>query len=223
MSVLHELAPAKVNLCLFLGPTRADGRHELVSVMQSIGLSDSLSMRDSAGQVDEVRCAGVAGPNLAAAALAAYRAATGWDGPAQLLEIEKRIPVAAGLGGGSADAAAALRLIARRAGRAEDEALLVELAGTLGADVAGQVRPGRVLATGAGERVQRMAEPQPFGLLVLASRAQLSTPAVYAQADAMDLGHDAPWLARQDDGAPQRILDGKGHVSCRAGDALRAA
>ena len=135
---MRELAPAKINLSLYLGPPRADGRHELLSVMQSITLCDELEMAD--GERDEVRCAAIAGPNLAAAALAAFRAATGWDGPGQRIEIVKRIPVAAGMGGGSADAAATLRLLARRSGLG-DAKLLHELACGLGSDVAGQLLP----------------------------------------------------------------------------------
>ena len=84
----------------------------------------------------------VAGRNLAADALSAFRAATRWDAPAQRLTIDKRIPVAAGMGGGSADAAATLRLAARAAG-VDDDALLLRLAAQLGADVPAQVRPGR--------------------------------------------------------------------------------
>ena len=72
------------------------------------------------------------------------------------LRIDKRIPVAAGMAGGSADAGAALRLVARAAG-IDDDALLREIAAGLGADVAAQVRPRRYLATGAGERLDAAA------------------------------------------------------------------
>jgi 4-diphosphocytidyl-2-C-methyl-D-erythritol kinase len=118
---LHTLAPAKINLGLFLGPTRADGRHELVTVMQSISLADELTLRAAPPQSthDAVLCPGVEGPpeqNLAAAALAAFRAATHWDAPPLELNILKRVPIAAGLGGGSGDAAAALRLAAAASG-----------------------------------------------------------------------------------------------------------
>jgi hypothetical protein len=113
---LRERAPGKVNLSLFIGPTRAsDGRHELVSVMQSVTLADDHTLEpapDGAG-ADEVVCPGVDGDNLALDALRAFRAATGWDAPPQRLTIAKRVPVAAGMGGGSGDAAAALRLAAR--------------------------------------------------------------------------------------------------------------
>ncbi|MEA2298998.1 MAG: 4-diphosphocytidyl-2-C-methyl-D-erythritol kinase [Solirubrobacteraceae bacterium] len=206
-----ELAPAKINLCLYLGPTRPDGRHELVSIMQSLTLADRLTLRDrdpaTGDPPDEVRCPGVEGPNLCAAALAAFRRATGWDGPGQLLEIEKHVPVAAGMGGGSGDAAATLRLIFARAGIADLE-LELELAAGLGADVPGQLRPGRVLARGAGERVVRLPDPDPFGVLVLPSRAGLSTAAVYAEADRLGLGRDAGELAAVDPlGRPEYVND----------------
>jgi 4-diphosphocytidyl-2-C-methyl-D-erythritol kinase len=115
-------APAKLNLCLFLGPRREDGLHELCSLFEPLALADSLTISEigsvSAGEVasqgnaktgDEVVCPDVEGENLAARALSALRA-RGWGGPSLRVEVEKRIPVAAGLGGGSADAAAILRL-----------------------------------------------------------------------------------------------------------------
>lgn len=196
-SALRALAPAKINLGLFLGPVREeDGRHELVSVMQSISLADELTLQEGQGDADEVICPGVEGENLAAGALAAFREATGWDGPPQRLTIHKRIPVAAGLGGGSADAACALRL-ARAASGLGDEALLVGIAVRLGADVPAQVAPGRWLAGGAGERLTRLPAPRhTFGVLVLPSDEQLSTAAVYAEADRLELGRPRDELAR---------------------------
>lgn len=191
---MNELAPAKLNLCLYLGPLREDGKHELVSVMQSLELADRLTLSDHSAPADEVRCPGVAGPNLAARAIAAFRELTGWDGPPQLLEIDKRIPVAAGLGGGSADAAAALRLLARRSALGSDEQLH-EIAVALGADVPSQLHPGRWLARGAGERLTPLADAGPVGLLVLPSHTTLSTAAVYAEADRLGLSRSAEELA----------------------------
>ncbi len=186
---LHALAPAKINLGLFLGPTRADGRHELATVMQSISLADELTLQaapDPGASGDVVVCPGVPGPpaeNLAAAALAAFRAATGWDAPPLQLHIVKRVPVAAGLGGGSGDAAASLRLAVAASGLGDHD-LLQELARTLGADVPSQVRPGRWLARGAGEQLQELPDPMvPLGVLVLPVARALSTAAVYVQAD----------------------------------------
>jgi 4-diphosphocytidyl-2-C-methyl-D-erythritol kinase len=192
----RALAPAKVNLGLFVGPVRAgDARHELVSVMQSISLADELTLEPAppAAAADQLVCPGVPGEpqqNLAARALAAFRAATGWQAPPQRLTVEKRIPVAAGLGGGSADAAAALRL-ARHASGLGDERLLRELGAELGADVPAQVSPGRWLATGAGERLQALPDPLPtLELLVLPCAAGLATADVYAVADQLGLARE---------------------------------
>jgi 4-diphosphocytidyl-2-C-methyl-D-erythritol kinase len=197
MSAYRALAPAKINLGLFVGPRRdGDGRHELITVMQSISLCDELTLADApAGAArDELVCPGVRGApedNLASRALAAFRERTGWSAPAQRLQIVKRIPVAAGLGGGSADAAAALRLAQRASGLGE-EPLLAELAAGLGADVPAQLQPGRWLAHGAGELLERLPPPRPtFGVLVLPLAEQLSTAEVYAEADRAGLRSSA--------------------------------
>jgi len=186
------LAPAKINLCLFLGGTRADGRHELVSVMQSLAWGDEVTAEPA--ERDEVVCPGVEGPNLAADALAGIGGR-----PPLRLTIEKRIPVAAGLGGGSADAAAALRLAAAAAGPAPDTADLLAIAATLGADVPAQVHPGRALALGAGELVERLPDPEPFGVLIVPLPARLSTVAVYAEADRLELPRSPADLAARFD------------------------
>ncbi|MBA2346846.1 MAG: 4-(cytidine 5'-diphospho)-2-C-methyl-D-erythritol kinase [Solirubrobacterales bacterium] len=192
-------APAKINPCLFVGQVRSqDGRHELVSVMQAVDLADELRLSAAGGAVDEVHCPGVEGPNLVSAAVAAFRARTGWDGPPVRIDIRKRIPVAAGMAGGSADAAAALRLVAAAAGH-EEPALLREIAAGLGADVPAQVRPGRFLATGAGERVEPLAPVWPgYAVLVLPSDGALSTPAVYAEFDKLGLQRSAADLAERE-------------------------
>jgi 4-diphosphocytidyl-2-C-methyl-D-erythritol kinase len=197
---LHEAAPAKLNLCLFLGPRReSDGRHELVTVFQPLTLADRVTLEPApfGARADEVVCPGVPGrpeENLAAAALRIFRARTNWAGPPVRLEIDKRIPVAAGMAGGSADAAAALRLAARAAG-AGDDALLRDIAFELGADVPAQVRPARYLATGAGEQLRAVAGPRSgYALLVLPAAEPLSTADVYRRADDMALARDAAAL-----------------------------
>ncbi len=254
---LRVLAPAKINLGLFLGATRDDGRHELVTVMQSISLADELTLRvapagsvpgvgaagsalgvgpaggapgvapagsapgvaptksapdpcaDAAG--DLVVCPGVPGSpaqNIAAAALAGFRLATGWAAAPLELRIEKRVPVAAGLGGGSGDAAAALRLAAAASGRG-DGTLLLELARGLGADVPAQVCPGRWLARGAGELLQALPEPRdPCGILVLPANTGLSTAAVYAQADRMGASRSATELEELHGALARELADG---------------
>jgi 4-diphosphocytidyl-2-C-methyl-D-erythritol kinase len=188
---LTALAPAKVNLCLFLGGVRAlDGRHELVTVFESVSLCDRLRL--TVGDGDRVVCAGLDGPNLAASAVAELRAA-GWNGPAVSITIEKRIPVAAGMGGGSADAAAALRL-ARAVAPVPDDAL-ASIAARLGADVASQLEPGVSLGTGAGEVVEPLGALAEHAYLILPSEHRLFTADVYREADRLELARLAPGLA----------------------------
>jgi 4-diphosphocytidyl-2-C-methyl-D-erythritol kinase len=179
-----------------VGQARADGRHELVTVFQPIGLADEVELEPAGlgSAMDRVICPGVEGENLATLALRRFRERTGWKGAPLRLRIEKRIPVAAGMAGGSADAGAALRLVARAAG-IEDDALLREIAAELGADVAAQVRPRRYLATGVGERLTPLPPPAPYGVLVIPSRAELSTADVYREADRQGLPRDAAGLA----------------------------
>jgi 4-diphosphocytidyl-2-C-methyl-D-erythritol kinase len=222
---MTERAPGKVNLSLFVGAPRADGLHPLVSVVQAVTLADELTMEPA--EADEVVCPGVEGPNLAARALAAFRAATGWDAP-QRITITKRIPVAAGMGGGSADAAATLRLAARAAGGVSDERLH-ELAVGLGADVPSLLFPGRVLMTGAGEHVERLPDPEPFGLLIVPSRAALSTPAVYGEFDRLGGARAPKQLATRADEAragatpPVNDLQDAARSLCPAIDPVLAA
>lgn len=199
MKTLRALAPAKINLGLFVGPTRQDRKHELVSVMQPISLADELTL-EPAVDGDEVVCPGVEGENLAARAIELFRQATGWnEGPVRL-SIDKRIPVAAGMGGGSADAGAALRLM-RTASCLGDMDLLLTLAAELGADVPAQVMPTRTLATGAGELLETLPDPfSPIGVLVLAQAQGLSTADVYAQADRLQPARDARYLADRREG-----------------------
>lgn len=174
-------APAKLNLCLYLGPRRDDGLHELCSLAQPLTLSDRLAVAEA--DADEVVCAGVDGPNLASRALAGLRD-RGWSGSPVRVEIEKRIPVAAGLGGGSADAAAVLRL-------ARDEVDgLGELAAELGADVPGQLDPGPALMRGAGEGVESLPAPAGYAVVLIPDSEGLSTADVYGEADRLGLGRD---------------------------------
>jgi 4-diphosphocytidyl-2-C-methyl-D-erythritol kinase len=178
-------APAKLNLCLYLGPRRADGLHELRSLFCPLTLADRIVVGEAAR--DEVVCDGVSGANLAGGALQALRE-RGWRRPPLRVEIEKRIPVAAGLGGGSADAAAVLRLAA---GEVEG---LREIASDLGADVPSQVEPAFALVAGAGEVVERLPDPRHFGVVLVPAAEGLKTADVYAEADRLDLGRSAQEL-----------------------------
>jgi len=183
---MTERAPAKVNLVLRVGPPGADGMHPLASLFASLDLADELTIEE-AGR-DEVVCPGVEGENLAARALAAFREAGG-DPPPLRVGIDKRIPVAAGLGGGSADAAAVLRAAQRMS--PIDEAALADVAARLGSDVPSQLRPGHAIVTGTGERVEPVSLP-PMELVLVPSERGLSTADVYAELDRLRPEGPAP-------------------------------
>jgi 4-diphosphocytidyl-2-C-methyl-D-erythritol kinase len=174
-------APAKLNLCLYVGRRRGDGLHELRSLFCPLTLSDRIVVGE--GERDEVICPEVDGPNLAAEALAGLRA-RGWSSPPLRVEIEKRIPVAAGLGGGSADAAALLRLAREEVGDVAD------LAAELGADVPSQLDPAFALVGGAGEVVEPLPPPRHFGVVLVPGDGGLSTAAVYEEADRLGIGRE---------------------------------
>jgi 4-diphosphocytidyl-2-C-methyl-D-erythritol kinase len=169
---LRVAAPAKVNLVLRVGPPRADGFHDLVTLMVPLDLADEVEVqvRDAPGPVT-CRCPGrpdLDGPgNLAARAAEALRARLGRrEGVA--IRIRKRIPVVAGLGGGSSDAAAVLRCLARAWG-VRDRRLLAEVALSVGSDVPFFLGSGPAWARGRGERL-RPASPVPLHLVLLYPR-----------------------------------------------------
>ena len=168
---LHERAFAKVNLVLHVGPPRPDGLHPVCSLMASLDLADDLTIAPARGAEDVVSCPGLPDESLCRRALEELHRAVPELPPLQV-EIDKRIPVAAGLGGGSADAAAVLRAGNQLAGRPLSAAGLRRLALRIGSDVPSQVEPGHTLMAGVGDRVEAvpLAEvafvlvPQPEGL-----------------------------------------------------------
>ncbi len=183
----HEWAPAKVNLVLQVGPPDAGGMHPLCSLFASLDLADELTFEEAAA--DEVVCADVEGENLAAVALAAFRAAApAAQLPSLRVSIVKHIPVAAGLGGGSSDAAAVLRAANALAGDPLGEPELASVAVTLGSDVPSLLRPAHALVTGTGEVVEPLGLPEMALVLVPQSRGLL-TADVYAELDRLrDIG-----------------------------------
>ena len=169
-----ERAPAKLNLCLYVGPRRDDGLHEIRSLFEPLELADELRIAEAGA--DEVICEGIEGPDLTAAALAALRE-HGWDGPPLRIEVTKRVPVAAGLGGGSADAAAVLRLAM---GEVEG---LRQIAAGIGADVPSQLQPRPCLVAGAGEVIEPAPPPAEHAVVLIPQAEGLATATVYAEAD----------------------------------------
>jgi 4-diphosphocytidyl-2-C-methyl-D-erythritol kinase len=186
VTYLRALAPAKLNLCLFIGGLRGDGLHRVVTLTESLSLADELELAPAPDRApdDHVRCPGVKGPNLVEQALSRLRL-HGWDAPPIEIEVRKRIPIAAGLGGGSADAAAALRMAVELApGRPEE---IAAVASSLGADVPSQLAPGLVLCTGAGELTEPFEPLGEHALLVVPQQVGLATAEVYAEADRLGL------------------------------------
>jgi 4-diphosphocytidyl-2-C-methyl-D-erythritol kinase len=182
--------PAKINLQLAVGPLRPDGYHGLVTVFHAIGLFDMVSV--AAAEADSVAVTGEGagqvpadGDNLALRAVRALRAvAAAQAGPGVAVTINKRIPVAAGLAGGSADAAAALVACNElwRAGLPVRE--LCEIAAGVGSDVAFAVLGGTAVGRGRGERLTPALMPAARYHWVLAfADGALSTPEVYGTLD----------------------------------------
>ena len=172
-------APAKLNLGLYLGPARPDGLHELASIFEPLSLYDRITVSEA--DRDEVICPGVTGRNLAAEALRLLRS-EGWNSPPLRIEIEKRIPVQAGLGGGSADAAAVLRLAL---GEVAD---LAGLAIMLGADVPSQIDSKPCLVEGVGQKLSSLPPLAEHWIVLVPFAGGLSTAEVFAEADRQGAG-----------------------------------
>lgn len=176
-------ARAKINLALVVGPTRPDGKHEVTTVLQRIELSDRIVL-EPAG---ELGVEGFADDTLVRRALEVLAKAAGVSAR-WAVRIDKQIPVAAGLGGGSSDAAAALRL----ANETLDEPFAAEalhtLAATLGADVPFFLSDGPQLGEGDGSDLTPVDLPQGYSVLLVvpADETKQSTAAVYAAFDARD-------------------------------------
>jgi len=186
-------APAKVNLALVVGPLRDDGKHEIVTVYQRVGMSDRIDVTPAAKlQVD-----GFPGDTLVRDALEALAVRAGVE-PRWHATIEKRLPVAAGLGGGSSDAATALRLANATLSEPLPPEALHQVAARLGADVPFFLAEGPQLGTGDGTTLTPLELPQDFWvLLVLPRRAEkASTASVYAAFDERDGARG--WEERRD-------------------------
>ena len=192
--MIRASATAKINLALVVGPIRPDGKHEVATVLQRIDLADRLELRPSA----TLQIEGFASDTLVRRALESVaqeaRVPSAWHA-----RIEKKIPVAAGLGGGSADAAAALRLASEALDSPLDGSVVHRLACALGADVPFFLADGPQLGTGNGTDLTALELPQDFWIVLVLPNDVLkaSTGAVYAQFDARS-GADG-FAARRDE------------------------
>ena len=183
------IAPAKVNLFLTVGARRGDGLHEIESVMQAISLNDTVTLTPAHDFAVSVEPAGAAPDDETNLALRAARAFNVLhEGSAVAISIDKRIPVAAGLGGGSADAAATLVGLNQLLETRVSKKALEKMGAGLGADVPFCVRGGTAAARGAGENLSVLPCPKPVWWVIGISGASLSTADVYEEFDRLGGG-----------------------------------
>jgi 4-diphosphocytidyl-2-C-methyl-D-erythritol kinase len=186
---MRRPAPAKINLALIVGPRREDGRHEVTTLYQRVDLCDRIALEPGA----ELSVTGFRADTLVREALSGLARAAGCD-PRWTVEIEKRIPVAAGLGGGSSDAATALLLANATLALALPSSELHELGASLGSDVPFFLEPGPQLGEGDGSRLSRVDLPQDYWVVIVLPKGaeKPSTASVYEAFDRRggDEGYD---------------------------------
>lgn len=182
-------AYAKLNLTLDILGRRPDGYHDLRMVMQSVDLADQLAINpaEGAGRMStNLSYLPADGRNLAQLAAAAFREATGKGGAVDIT-IEKHIPVCAGMGGGSSDAAAVLRAMNEMTGAGLTPARLAEIGQQVGSDVPYCVLGGTALAEGRGELLTPLAPLPACTVVICKPQFPISTPQLFAQADSKRL------------------------------------
>ena len=185
------LARAKLNLTLDVLGKRPDGYHDLKMVMQSVALADTLTVETGTGEGLEVRTDLNFLPNndknLAAAAALAFQTVTGRDLGGVAITIEKRIPVCAGMGGGSSDAAAVLRSLERMLGTGQDLAALARIGERVGSDVPYCVLGGTALAEGRGEVLTPLSALPHCHVVICKPAFSISTPELFRAVDGVRL------------------------------------
>lgn len=186
-------APAKINLALVVGPKRADGKHEVATVLQRVDLGDRVAIAPA----PSLEVTGFARDTLVRDALVALAAAAGVE-PRWRATIAKRIPVASGLGGGSSDAATALRLANGTLDAPLPPSDLRSLAAGLGADVPFFLCDGPQLGRGDGSELEPLDLPQDYWIVLALPHGAVkeSTAAVYERFDAR--GGAEAWELRRE-------------------------
>lgn len=190
--MIEEAAPAKLNLALHVRARRPDGYHELETLFAFVADGDTIRL-DPAGPAGLTITGPFArglvgeGDNLV---LRAERLFAEWIKPVPraAIELVKRLPVASGIGGGSADAAATLRALARAHGVATDDARLFECAAALGSDVPACLLGRAAVGRGRGERLEPLPALPPMPVLLVNPGMPVSTAAVFARWDGVDRG-----------------------------------
>jgi 4-diphosphocytidyl-2-C-methyl-D-erythritol kinase len=162
--VTVALAPAKLNLALVVGPLQENGRHELATVFQRIALADRIELEPAPRQRLEIE--GFAADTIVRSTLEALARRVRVE-PSWRVSIKKRVPVAAGLGGGSSDAASALRLANATLERPLSPVDLLELACPLGADISFFLLDGPQFGAGDGSKLRSLQLPQDYAVLLV--------------------------------------------------------
>lgn len=187
MTTLYEGAFAKINLTLDVLDKRADGYHNLKSVMQTISIRDDIEIDVDTGKPWKLTCTNSDIPtdesNLAWKAAAVFCDATGKKPDGLEIRIHKRIPSGAGLGGGSADAAAVLRALNRHYDNPLSILALAELGASVGSDVPFCTLCGTVMVEGRGERLRKLPDLPDCCFVVCKPEFSSSTPELYRKID----------------------------------------
>lgn len=188
---IAEIAPAKINLALHVRRRRPDGYHDLETLFAFCRDGDRIIVDDAAAPAFTVTgpfAEGLGGDdNLVVRAVAVFGAAFGIHA-AHRITLDKHLPVASGIGGGSADAAATLRALARRHGVARDDARLFAVAAMLGADVPACLLGRTSLGTGRGDVLEPVAGVPDLPVLLVNPRVAVSTAAIFRAWDGIDRG-----------------------------------
>lgn len=205
-----ERANAKINAYLNITSRREDGYHNIVSVMQTVSLCDIVTVDLQPAKQSRITLT-VSGNadlptdsrNLAWRAAELFLQDTNLTGAVQIT-VQKHIPASAGLGGGSADAAAVLRALNHLCGEPLSIEMLAQIGLMLGADVPFCIRGGAMLATGVGEVLERVHNMPPCTLVIAVGGEGVSTPKAYA---ALDEKYDFFKLSREENTDAQELID----------------
>ena len=187
MNTIHEKAPAKLNISLDVTERRQDGYHNMVMVMQTVSLCDdiTISFNDSGRVRAQSSMSFIPGDerNLAVRAALKFLEASGNEGQGMLIRLNKHIPVGAGMGGGSTDAAAVLRALNKHYGRPLTVPALEALAGEVGSDVPFCVAGGTALAKGRGEALSPLPDIPNCRFVICKPEFSISTPELFRKLD----------------------------------------
>lgn len=205
MITITQQACAKINLTLDVLGKRPDGYHDILSIMQTVSLCDSVQIRIGTGKPWEIICDQPGVPsdrkNLVWKAAEVFFQEIDTDPDGLQITIQKRIPMEAGLGGGSSDAAAVLRGLNRAYSDPISIERLAQLGGSVGSDVPFCVIGGAAMAEGRGERLRSIPAMPPCDMVICKPQFSSSTPALYKKLDEMTITH------RPDQKAMEKALE----------------